>query len=565
MNNPSAKRLSTRVCFVAFIICLLVGADYALAMAARQSTLTTSDLPFVVPDVKEPKFPDNTFRITDFGAVGDGHTKNTDAFAKAIKACVDAGGGRVLVPAGIWLTGPIQLKSNLNLHLEEGAVVLFSGDFEDYPLLRRTWEGLAAVRCMPPLFGENLENIALTGQGIFDGSGQAWRPVKKFKMTERQWKALLNSGGAVDDEGKIWWPSAEALKGAETVKQLDARGAETHEYAAARQYLRPVLVGITKCKGVLLDGPTFQNSPAWNVHPVMCEDMIIRNVTVRNPWWSQNGDGLDLESCRNVIVTNCNFDVGDDAICMKSGKNEYGRRRGKPTENVAIWDCTVYHGHGGFVVGSETSGSIRNIYVKNCSFLGTDVGLRFKSTRGRGGVVENIYVQDIRMKDIPTDAVRFNMFYEKTPPSPEQSLEYAAEPVSEQTPRFQNIHFRNIICSGADNAIYMQGLPEMPVQKVYFENVVISARAGVTCIEADDIKFKNVRIMPRKGPAFGLYNSRNFVMEDMTFPKSDEAFIKLAGEKTRSINLRGVDPSVIADEVEYGKDARPDALIVAVD
>ncbi|MGD9109802.1 MAG: glycoside hydrolase family 28 protein, partial [Phycisphaerales bacterium] len=519
---------------VLLAICSLLPAGCTESKDAKSPCIATNDLPFVVPDVKEPKFPNNTFRITDFGAIGDGHTKNTEAFTKAIAACVNTGGGKVVIPAGVWLTGPIQLKSNINLHVEEGAVVLFSPDFEDYPLLRKTWEGLAAVRCMPPLYGENLENIAFTGPGIFDGSGQAWRPVKRFKMTQRQWKALLASGGAVDNAGKIWWPSEEAVRGAETVKELDARGAETHEYAAAKQYLRPVMVGITKCKGVLFDGPTFQNSPAWNIHPLMCEDMIIRNINVRNPWWSQNGDGMDLESCRNVIVHSCRFDVGDDAICMKSGKNEYGRKRGKPTENVAIWDCTVYHGHGGFVCGSEMSGGIRNIYIKDCLFLGTDVGIRFKSTRGRGGVVENIYIQDIRMKDIPTDAVRFNMFYEKSPPSPEASLEFEADPVSEETPRFQNINMRNIICSGAKNAVYMQGLPEMPIQKINMENITMSADFGVTCIEADNIKFKNIKIMPKKGHAFGLYNSRNFVMENITFPESERVFVKVAGEKTKA-------------------------------
>ncbi len=545
------------VIFLTAIICLLHEAVYAKSLCKKICNAETADLPFIVPDVKEPKFPNKTFRITDYGAVGDGQTKNTEAFAKTIKACASAGGGKVVVPAGLWLTGPIQLKSNINLHVEQGAVVLISPDFEDYPLLRKTWEGLAAVRCMPPIFGENLKNIAITGSGIFDGSGQAWRPVKRFKMTERQWKALVNSGGAVDNSGKIWWPSQEALNGAQIVAELDKRNADVNEYAAAKQYLRPVMVGLTNCKGVLLDGPTFQNSPAWNIHPAMCENMIIRNITVLNPWYSPNGDGLDLESCRNVIVHNCHFDVGDDAICMKSGKNEYGRKRGRPTENVAIWDCTVYHGHGGFVIGSEMSGCIRNIYVKNCSFLGTNVGIRFKSTRGRGGVVENIYIQDIRMQNIPTEAIGFNLFYEQTPPSPEASLEFAADPVTEETPRFQNIFMKNIVCNGAANAIYLQGLPEMPVQKIFFENITISADSGVTCIESDQITFKNVKILPKKGPIFSLYNSRNLVMDNITIPNTAAAAVKLAGEKTSAININ----NIAEEKIEFGKYVKPQAVI----
>jgi polygalacturonase len=556
----------TNVCFAVLIICLFLTAG-AAAMSTKRQPAPTVGLPFVVPDIKEPNFPNNIFRITDYGAVGDGHTKNAEAFAKAITACVTAGGGRVVVPAGLWLTGPIELKSNLNLHLEQGAVILFSPDFEDYPLIRKTWEGSAAVRCTPPLHGENLENIAITGEGIIDGSGQAWRPVKKSKMTDSQWKKLLASGGVVDPAGRIWWPSKEAMNGAKTVRELNARSAELHEYAAARQYLRPVLLGLVNCKNILLDGPTFQNSPAWNLHPLLCENMIIRNVTVMNPWWGQNGDGLDIESCRNVIVNNCRFDVGDDAICMKSGKNEYGRARGRPTENIAISDCTVYHGHGGFVVGSEMSGDVRNIYVRNCSFLGTDVGIRFKSTRGRGGVVENIYIQDIRMKDIATDAVRLNMYYGlrfRIPgdEEPDTSASSAGAAVSEETPRFQDIHLRDIVCSGAAGAMRLQGLPEMPIRKISLENVTISADKGAVCIEADDVSFNNVRITAESGPVFDLYNSRNFIIENINLADCNGPCVKLAGAGTAAIHFKGVDRSALAGKIEYGKGVSADALII---
>src|SRR5690606_35184650 len=178
-----------------------------------------------------------------------------------------------------------------------------------------------------------------------------------------------------------------------------------------KDFLRPVMVSLVGCNKVLLDGPTFQNSPAWNLHPLMCSNVILRNLTVRNPWYSQNGDGVDLESCKNVLIYNNTFDVGDDAICFKSGKNEDGRKRGMATENVIVKNNVVYHGHGGFVIGSEMSGGVKNVHVSNCTFLGTDVGLRFKSTRGRGGVVENIYISDIDMTNIPTESIRFNMFY----------------------------------------------------------------------------------------------------------------------------------------------------------
>ena len=184
------------------------------------------------------------------------------------------------------------------------------------------------------------------------------------------------------------------------------------EYEPYRLFLRPVLVGLYNCTNVLLEGVTFQNSPAWNIHLFECEHVNVREVNVRNPWFSQNGDGIDLEACRYAVIEDCTFDVGDDAICMKSGKNEQGRRRGKPLEHVTIRGCTVYHGHGGFVIGSEMSGGVRHVTVENCTFIGTDVGLRFKSLRGRGGVVEHIAIRGVHMKDIAGPAISFNLFYE---------------------------------------------------------------------------------------------------------------------------------------------------------
>ena len=211
-----------------------------------------------------------------------------------------------------------------------------------------------------------------------------WRPVKRFKMTDKQWRELTASGGVVDSDGEIWWPNVEAMEGAEKLRQLMVKKAPLTEYDAVRVYLRPRLMNLINCRVVLIDGPTFQNSPMWNLHPILCEDITLRNITVRNPWYSQNGDGLDLESCRNAVVENSVFDVGDDAICLKSGKDEIGRKIGVPTENVVIRDCRVYHGHGGFVIGSEMSGGVRNIWVTGCQFIGTDVGLRFKKHSGTG-------------------------------------------------------------------------------------------------------------------------------------------------------------------------------------
>src|SRR5687768_10005520 len=182
-------------------------------------------------------------------------------------------------------------------------------------------------------------------------------------------------------------------------------------YNSIKDFLRPNLLLLTNCKYILLDGPTFQNSPAWCLHPLMSEHLTVRNILVKNPWYAQNGDGIDVESCKNVVIENSTFDVGDDGICIKSGRDKAGRERGMPTENLLVRNCTVYHAHGGFVIGSEMSGGARNIIVENCTFDGTDIGLRFKTTRGRGGIVENIFINNIAMKNIPGEAILFDMYY----------------------------------------------------------------------------------------------------------------------------------------------------------
>ncbi|MCG3120082.1 MAG: hypothetical protein ALAOOOJD_02683 [bacterium] len=519
------------------------------------------------PEIPLPSFPDKKFKVVDYGAIGDGKTMNTAAIAKAISACTKAGGGTVVIPAGIWLTGPIQLASNLNLHVEKGALVIFSPNRKDYPLIETWYEGRPEYRCMSPIFGENLENLAITGAGVFDGSGEAWRPVKKFKLTAMQWKELLASGGVVDEKNGMWWPSEAAMNGAEYLENLKKTNPQPQreDYEKARDFLRPVLLQLSRCKKVLLDGPTFQNSPAWNLHPLMSENLTIRNVTVRNPWYSQNGDGLDLESCRNVAVYNCNFDVGDDAICLKSGRDEAGRRRGMPTENVQIYDCIVYHGHGGFVVGSEMSGGVRNIEVRDCTFIGTDTGLRFKSTRGRGGIVENIYIKRIFMKDIPAAAITFNLYYSGQAPivEPGQATGLDAEqavPVSVETPQFKNIFISDVTARGAEQAVELLGLPEMPLQNIELKNVSISAQKGLVGMNASHVKLTNVEILSQSGPVLAFHNGTNVTIEQTLYPDKAATVLALTGSKTAGINLSKMNFSEIKNKVSLAPEVNPQVV-----
>lgn len=302
---------------------------------------------------------------------------------------------------------------------------------------------------------------------------------------------------------------------------------------------------LVNCRKVLLEGVTFQNSPAWNLNPTLCEDVTIRDVTVRNPWYSQNGDGLDLEHCRNVVLRSSRFDVGDDAICLKSGAGERGRRMAAPTENVLVEDCIVYHGHGGFTIGSEMSGGVRNVRVNNCVFMGTDVGLRFKSTRGRGGAVEKIYISNVRMTDIPTEAIGFNMYYGGQAPLDEKGDLGASRPkevpVTEATPQFRDIYIENVICRRAQTAVLLQGLPEMPIRGIHLKNVSISAETGMVWMDAENIICENVEIANSKGPVLNVVGTRNSVLDRLTYPASAEAVIKAQGDKNSGIVIKNTD------------------------
>jgi len=499
---------------------------------------------FEMPKVVEPTFADLSVSIVDHGAIGDGQTLNSEAFADAINEVAEKGGGRVVVPRGIWLTGPIILKSNINLHLEAGALVLFSKNKDLYPLIETSFEGLNTVRCLSPIYGKDLENIAITGEGVIDGSGDAWRQVKRSKMTDAQWKKLVASGGIVNESGTSWFPSESFKKGFEmSDMNVPTQFTSMEEFEEIKDFLRPVMVSLVSCNKVLLDGPVFQNSPAWNIHPLMCENLTVRNIDVRNPWYSQNGDGIDIESCRNTVLYDSRFDVGDDAICIKSGKDQDGRDRGIPTENLIIKNCIVYHGHGGVTVGSEMSGGVKNMHVSGCTFMGTDVGLRFKSTRGRGGVVEGIYISDIDMTDIPTNAISFNLYYGGL--SVSEMLEQQAQndgesemmEVTEETPQFKDISIKNVTVKGAKQAIYLQGLPEMNLENVLLENLVMEAENGLFCMDANGVRVNNLKLKTSKFPAVNFYNAQNVSIKDLAVETGGHPIISVNGSKTKNVDI----------------------------
>ncbi len=496
------KRLST----------LLLGA-LALTTAAAQTPRDNhpDELPFAMPEVTLPAIPERAATLTGFGGDPSGARLSTEAFAAAIDHLAAQGGGTLRIPAGVWHTGPIVLRSNIRLEVERGAIILFSNDKSLYPLVETSFEGYDNTRrCQSPISARGARNIAITGQGVIDGNGEYWRPLKREKVNESTWRRITARGGCYK-RPTYWFPSEQALRGDAVADMNVPRTLTTdEEWAAVKDFLRPVMVSLIDCENILLQGVVFQNSPAWNIHPLLCRNLTVDGVTVRNPSYAQNGDGIDIESCRNVIVRDSRFDVGDDGICIKSGKDEDGRRRGVPTENVVVEGCTVFRGHGGFVVGSEMSGGVRNVLVRRCNFVSTDVGLRFKSRRGRGGVVENIYVYDTSMSDIATEPLLFDLFYggksavEVLESGSEERAAATVPPVDETTPAFRNIDIRRLNCLGARRAMFFNGIPEMPIEGIRIAQTRIRSTHGGEMRHARKIVLDDVEIVPAQGPALKI-------------------------------------------------------------
>ncbi|MES2777369.1 MAG: glycoside hydrolase family 28 protein [Bacteroidota bacterium] len=516
-------------------ICLALLACYVVVTGQAQYSWNN------LPKAVEPVFKKDTFNIVTYGAKPDGLNLNTKSINAAIAACSSKGGGVVLVPPGLWLTGPVVMQSNVNLHLQAAAILQFSADFNQYPLVAGSFEGRAQARNQSPLSGDNLENIAITGKGIIDGNGDVWRMVGKDRLTENQWKKKVASGGLLSADGKLWYPSVKTKKAhEEKLSGVMAGGKNLADFDDIKDYLRPNLLVFSNCRKVLLEGVTFQNSPAWCLHPLLCENLTIRDLFVKNPEYAQNGDGLDIESCRNVLVEGCTFDVGDDGICIKSGKDEEGRKRGRPTENVVIRKSTVYKAHGGFVIGSEMSGGAKNIFVYDCNFMGTDKGLRFKTTRGRGGMVEHIYCKDIFMKDIGQEAIFFDMYYFVKSPAPGEKVEAPA--VTEATPQFQNFYIDNIVCHGAEKGIFIRGLPEMSVKNIHLSNLVLKTNKGIEIIEAANINLKNVQVVVAKtNPVVYVENSSKVSFDILKFNDNAELLVNVNGERTKAISFMRTD------------------------
>jgi len=418
-------------------------------------------IPFPLPPT--PAIPDAVCHdIRDHGAVSGGDVLNTAAIAAAIDACAARGGGRVLVPAGVWLTGPVHLRSRIELHLEKGAELRFSRDPAHYlPVVFQQRGGIRCHNYSPLIYARGCHDVALTGAGVLEGQGDAWWP----------WK--LAQPGMVD------------LFRANTLRTP----VPERVYGTPAHGVRPPFFQAIECRDVLVEGVTFRNSPSWTIHPVWCENVTVRGVTVTNPPHAHNTDGIDPDGCRNVLVEHCLVDTGDDGICLKSGREPDAWEAGKPCENVVVRHCRVFSAHGGFVIGSETAGGIANVLVHDCDFDGTDIGVRVKTQAGRGAFIKNIQVERVRMSRIAKEAILVTLRYDGEP------LDRASAAATDaRVPDVRDMLFRDIESAGSRIGLRLEGLPGHPLRSLRFEHLRLVAETDVVSEDVADLTTRDVVI-----------------------------------------------------------------------
>ena len=416
------------------------------------------------------------FNIMDYGANPAGKTLSTEAIQDAVDACEKAGGGKVVVPPGKYLTGPVFLKSNVHVEVLAGAVLLAHQNIEKYPAVDGRWEGIERKVYASLFTGHDLQNVSITGRGTLDGQGEVWWDAH-HKNRDMRAKANIKGREPGNPPGSpLKWP-------------------------------RPRVINLYRCNNVLIRDLTILDSPAWTIHPVYCENVTVENITIIQPYESPNTDGINPESCKNVRILNCFVDCGDDCITIKSGYNEDGRRVNIPCENIIIANCTFAHGRSAIGIGSETSGGVRNVAISNCVFKDTYRGLRIKTSRGRGNVVENIRASNIVMDNVGT-GISLDMFYGNDDETP--------GPVDETTPHFRNIRYCHITGTNIKKAGEIWGLPEAPMEGVTLIDVNLTAETGLEMKFTKDIDFHDVEINAQKGPAVSISTSSGVELDNVT-------------------------------------------------
>jgi polygalacturonase len=469
--------------------CLLSGAVGAVWPASRlegvvNALLRTPDqdasgwekVSEILARIKPPAFPDRNFDVTKFGAIGNNKADCTDAFRNAIEACHAAGGGRVVIPTGEFLTGAIHLKSNVNLHVGAGATVRFVRDVQKYPLVFTRWEGMELMNYSPFIYAFEQENIAITGEGTIDGNADCehWWP----------WKGRKGCG---------WTPGTpDQTKDRNLLFDMAERGVPVAERVfGAGHYLRPQFIQPYRCKNVLIEGVTLKNSPMWQVHPVLCSNVTVHKMTITgasaNRESAPNTDGCDPESCTDVLIKDCHFNTGDDCIAIKAGRNADGRRVNAPSQNIVIQGCRMQDGHGGVTVGSEISGGVRNVFAEDCRMDSPhlDSAIRIKNNAMRGGLLENIYARNLQVGEVAMAGLSIDFLYEEGE-------------AGKYVPVVRNVDVRNLTLNKAQYALYLRGLKKAPIESVRLADCDLKGVEKPNFIEnVSDLALHNVHINGR--------------------------------------------------------------------
>ena len=472
---------------------------------ASPDSASVGALPFAMNPIPLPQIPARMFDIRTFGA-REGE-KNTAAIQAAIDSAARSGGGIVVVPAGTWLTGAIRLADHINLRIEKNAVLLFSQDVRDYlPAVFSRHEDIECYKYSAFIYASGVSDIAITGEGTLNGQGKPW-----WAWKERKTEVLLYEMGDRNVP----------------VKERLFDGTNGNE-------LRPAFFQPMNCRNILVEGVTFLYGAFWTITPTYCDNVVVRRVhivTEGEYGHTPNGDGVDPSSCSNVLIEECTFDTGDDCIAIKSGRDADGLRIALPTENIVVRNCTGMRGHGGIVIGSETSGGVRNIFAANCRFSGTDRIVRIKSARGRGGILENMWFRDLRGERIKDVAIHVNMLYTGT--------RLPAVPAGPATPVVRNLNFENIVCaSGESYAVEILGLPEMPASNMAFTGIQASSAKGVNISDAKGITFTQCSITAAKAPVVAVTDGANITIDGATLAPSSSGTVRIEGEKSQNITFR---------------------------
>lgn len=459
------------------------------------------NVPFDMPAINVPKFPNNSCNVENYGAIGDGKFINTEAIKKAIDDCFKKGGGKVIFPEGKWLTGPIHFKSNINIYIKKGAEIVFTTNFDDYlPVVLSKFQSMEYYNFSPPIYARDCENIALTGEGKIEGNGEFW--AKWARMPEMEL-----------EREKLFKMSQENVPAEERIFGREDSG------------LRPSFIQFVNCKNILIEGITIGDGPMWTIHPIFSENIIIRNVNVKTH--SMNTDGVAIDSSRNILIENSHFSTGDDSIVIKAGLEDEGIRVNRPSENIVVRNCDFSEGHGAVAIGSEMSGGVRNVFVKDCSFRGASSGFRIKSTRSRGGFIENIWVSDVVMNQIREEAVVFNLQYTSALKNKSAS----------RVPILRNIHVNNMSGDCLGRAVDIVGQKDGIMENISFENINLAQGKKSELKYAKGISFRNISLKINDGPVLVIESSRDINLENLKCENNGEECLSVKGEKTSNVNI----------------------------